>query len=84
MMKFWICGLGVRGLMTLEDRAGDLGVIIWVELAARVLIGEPERWFAVRGVVGGVEGWFAVREASVKRALVIRFLEGMLFLFLLR
>ena len=49
-----ICGLAVRWVLTLEDGAGDVVVNIWVELAARVLLGELDRWPAGRDVVGGV------------------------------
>ena len=40
MIKSWNLGLGVRGVLTLEDRAGDVGVRIQVGLAAQVLLGE--------------------------------------------
>ena len=35
-----ICGLGFRRVLTLEPWAGDVGVEIWVELAARVSLAE--------------------------------------------
>ena len=76
-----ISGLGVRGVLTTDDTAGEIGV---------VGIG---RGFAVRGEVGelkvdwgcdrrsGCETWFCVREESLNWSQVMLFLEGILVWF---
>ena len=65
-------------VQTFDDRAGDVGVLSGVGFAVQVALGDFKVWFAERYEIEGVEGKFAVREESVKRTLVIRFLEGML------
>ena len=66
--------------MTFEDRGGDVEVEMGIGFAVRVALGEIKGRFTARERVGGVEVGFAVHEKSVKRTLVIRFLEGILCL----
>ena len=76
-----ICGLSVRGILTFDDRAGDVGVVIGVRFVVRVALGEVKGWFAARDDFGGLEDGFALLEESVKRTPVICFLEGLFRLF---
>ena len=77
-----IWGLGVRGALIFDDRAGELGVVIMgAGIAVRLAIGELGGWFAARDELVGVEKGFAGREDSLNRTLVIRFYDGILFLF---
>ena len=88
-VETWV--LGVRGVLGLEDRAGDVGVKIVRGFAVRVAVGEVAGWFGTRVAFAEFAAWFAAREdvtvdelvfalweASLKRTLVIRFFEGIL------
>ena len=89
-------GLGVRGVLRFEDKAGDVGVEIKSGFAARVAFGGVKGWFAARVAFAEFVAWFAAQkevtdveselalwEASLKRTLVIRFFEGILYVVVL-
>ena len=60
--KLGIWGLGVRGVLRLEDNAGDVGDKIYREFAARVAFGGVDVWFAARVAFAEFVVEFAARE----------------------